>query len=108
MPILFFYLASFEISFLKVAFYLGDTISDRGSFHEDLVAFQGGLGIFTARNQGGEELCPGFQFMLEPFELSFPDEGRISSNLLVPGIRDQLVEAFLMDPKGAESKGNGP
>ena len=46
--------------------------------------------------------------MLEPFELSFPDEGRISSNLLVPGIRDQLVEAFLMDPKGAESKGNGP
>ena len=93
---------------MKAAFCPGDTISDRGGFREDLVAFQGNLGIFTARNRGGEELCPGFQFMLEPFELSFPEEGRIYSNLLVPGVRDQLVKAFLMDPKGAESKGNGP
>ena len=105
---LFFFPVSFEVSFLKDAFCPGDTISDRGIFQEDLVAFQGILGIFTARNRGGEELCSGFQIMFKPSELSFPDEGWIPSNLLVPGVRDQLVKAFLMDPKGAESKGNGP
>ena len=61
-----------------------------------------------ARNQGGEELCPGFQIMFKPSKLSFPDEGGVPSNLLVPGVIDQLVKAFLMDPEGAESKGNGP
>ena len=105
---LFFYPASFEVRFLKAAFCPGDTINDRGGFREDLVAFQGSLGIFMARNQGGEELCPGFQSVLKPSELFFPDEGWIPSNLLVLGVRDQLVKAFLMDPEGAESKGNGP
>ena len=104
---LFFYPTSFEVSFLKVAFCLGDTISDRGRFHEDLVAFQGSLGIFTARNRGGEELFPGFQIMFKPSKLSFPYEGGIPSNLLVLGVIDQLVKAFMMDPEGDESKGNG-
>ena len=108
MPILFFYPTSFEILFLEGTFSPGNTISDRGIFHEDLVAFQGSLGIFTARNRGGEEIFSGFHIMFKPSELSFPDEGWIPRNLLVPGVRDQLVKAFLMDPEGDESKGNGP
>ena len=60
------------------------------------------------RDRGGEELGLGFQLMLKPSELFFQDEGWIPIDFLALGVRDQLVKAFLMDPEGAESKGNGP
>jgi hypothetical protein len=49
---------------------------------------------------------PIFESSFEPTKLFFPDKEGGSKNRFLPHIEDQILEAFLLNPRGAKSKGD--
>jgi hypothetical protein len=58
------------------------------------------------RGWGAEVFFPSFEFLFESSEFFFPNEERGANRLSFLELRNDLLESFLVGPKGAESEGD--